>query len=505
MRARRREINIFNMSLLDILCGALGAFCFMMIVALPYYIAPGKARDLRKSQEETEKLMHDLEKMKERLPDQKSVEEMEELLKRLEAQVKALQGQVNILTAEKEDLERQVNQLTNEKAELQQQVTQLTNEKAGLQRQVTQLTEEKAQLTQQNQLLQAKNQDLEQENGNLKAQLLQRRPLTLMARADDETQSIDLVTMEKIQVEKYPSPIFNGWLEGQFDVMNELKTALLRARGIAFGVIGQLPPGAESKLYVRLTSPDSVRRTTGVQCAMFGDIRTDPPMKLGKVTLLPERRWALVGTLTIDKNIRPSFKEATEAEREAEWLKLTNSTPTPTPTPTPPPTEAERAAAEAARAGFEANRVKLQEARQKFTKLMRIPFDDTGKNDAEILQLTGELLKDLPPRDGLRREAQFRRDRVLEMKARREGQRQPSFDELLRIPFDGTGKYDADILKLTDAMLKDLPPDNFMRREAQFRRDLVLEMQARRKGQRQPAPSPESGVRPPAPVPSPSP
>ncbi len=37
MRARNREINIFNMSLLDILCGALGAFCFMMLTLFPYY------------------------------------------------------------------------------------------------------------------------------------------------------------------------------------------------------------------------------------------------------------------------------------------------------------------------------------------------------------------------------------------------------------------------------------------------------------------------------------
>ncbi len=37
MKARNREINIFNMSLLDVLCGALGAFCFMMLVLFPYY------------------------------------------------------------------------------------------------------------------------------------------------------------------------------------------------------------------------------------------------------------------------------------------------------------------------------------------------------------------------------------------------------------------------------------------------------------------------------------
>jgi outer membrane murein-binding lipoprotein Lpp len=40
MKARNREINIFNMSLLDILCGALGAFCFLMLTLFPYYGRP---------------------------------------------------------------------------------------------------------------------------------------------------------------------------------------------------------------------------------------------------------------------------------------------------------------------------------------------------------------------------------------------------------------------------------------------------------------------------------
>jgi hypothetical protein len=35
MRRPNREVNIFNMSLLDILCGALGAFCFMMLSLFP--------------------------------------------------------------------------------------------------------------------------------------------------------------------------------------------------------------------------------------------------------------------------------------------------------------------------------------------------------------------------------------------------------------------------------------------------------------------------------------
>ena len=60
MRARSREINIFNMSLLDILCGALGAFCFMMLVLLPYYKPPGKETDLHNQEVKTQELLNEL-------------------------------------------------------------------------------------------------------------------------------------------------------------------------------------------------------------------------------------------------------------------------------------------------------------------------------------------------------------------------------------------------------------------------------------------------------------
>ena len=140
MRARRREINIFNMSLLDILCGALGAFCFMMLVALPYYIPPGSGLELRKAQKETDRLLVLIEKFKDKLPDQKSIEEMEKLMRELEAQIKVLQGRVNILTAEKEELQGRIDQLEAENEKLRAQVTQLTAEKDQLQGQVNQLT-----------------------------------------------------------------------------------------------------------------------------------------------------------------------------------------------------------------------------------------------------------------------------------------------------------------------------------------------------------------------------
>ena len=44
MKSRNKEVNIFNMSLLDILCGALGAFCFMMLSLFPDH---AKVKDLQ--------------------------------------------------------------------------------------------------------------------------------------------------------------------------------------------------------------------------------------------------------------------------------------------------------------------------------------------------------------------------------------------------------------------------------------------------------------------------
>lgn len=37
MRRRNRDINIFNLSMLDVICGAMGAFLIIMIILLPYY------------------------------------------------------------------------------------------------------------------------------------------------------------------------------------------------------------------------------------------------------------------------------------------------------------------------------------------------------------------------------------------------------------------------------------------------------------------------------------
>ncbi len=42
MKPRNREVSIFNMSVLDLLTGALGAFCFLTLALFPYYFKAQK-------------------------------------------------------------------------------------------------------------------------------------------------------------------------------------------------------------------------------------------------------------------------------------------------------------------------------------------------------------------------------------------------------------------------------------------------------------------------------
>ena len=67
MKARNREIEIFNMSLLDILSGALGAFCFLMITLFPHYMAsqtnPGSSQT-QPLQQELDRARQELEQLK---------------------------------------------------------------------------------------------------------------------------------------------------------------------------------------------------------------------------------------------------------------------------------------------------------------------------------------------------------------------------------------------------------------------------------------------------------
>jgi hypothetical protein len=57
-------------------------------------------------------------------------------------------------------------------------------------------------------------------------------------------------------------------------------------------------------------------------------------LDLDNVSLTAERFWELVGTLTVESEGKLTFKAATQPERDAEWTKLSKSSPLPSVQPT---------------------------------------------------------------------------------------------------------------------------------------------------------------------------
>jgi hypothetical protein len=322
MRARPREVNIFNMSLLDILCGALGAFCFMMLVALPYYVVGSP--DRAQTQKATEDLLKDVEKLRERMSDPAQAEELRKLIDNLEAQIKQLQGQVNQYAYDKEQLQKQ-------------------------------------------------NDDLNAKNESQDKLLKQRKPFAIIASADDESQDVDVYLEDDLAGEKTGksvNPPFDPakkWHTSNWS--NDITGLSLPDRGFATWVASNTVPGAHYRVFVKFGNDPKKWKTTVFSGIAMGDFEQATVLPLGDVTLSPQRFWELLGTFTADENYKLTFARATQEERDQEW-RAKKMQPPPVPTPPPEPGSAQSATAAAIPrpsidfADMERKRKELQERRR---------------------------------------------------------------------------------------------------------------------------------------------
>ena len=343
MRANRREINIFNMSLLDILCGALGAFCFMMLVALPYYKPATNAAEIQKQREKTEQLMRDIEKLSQNLDKPGAARDLEDLLKQLQAQIQSLQGQVNQLTGENE---------------------QLRNQKEQLATQNEQLTTQNKQLTDQNQQLTAQNQKLAQEN----RQMRQREPFLILAQ-NDLGAELDLYLDDIVSKNEkgQRNPPFDPTKKRNMPFWPGDTNAYAPAHGVIAWVVRDTPAGSKMHVFVKVPAESVLVRGANVDGIING--QGFNPIQLPMVTLTAERPWILMGTVSCSEPGKVAFTEATAAEREAAWKELNKSTPRPSPATTPSATAS-----------------------------VSYPFGGEGKkDDLEKLRREGERLRGMSP------------------------------------------------------------------------------------------------------------
>ncbi|MBN8734013.1 MAG: hypothetical protein J0L64_25980 [Acidobacteria bacterium] len=111
MGGGNKEINIINMSLLDILCGAMGAFCFMMLALFPYWSPAGVGA--KESAQMAEQMQQEMERLKEQLRRSggPGAADALERLEQLQRQMQQREGENNQLRGELEAAREKVKDL----------------------------------------------------------------------------------------------------------------------------------------------------------------------------------------------------------------------------------------------------------------------------------------------------------------------------------------------------------------------------------------------------------
>jgi hypothetical protein len=371
MRARSREINIFNMSLLDILCGALGAFCFMMLVLMPYYKPPQGAAEVQKKQQELQDELKKLNEMKDHLTDANAARDLEELVKKLQAKIQELQGLLNQALKENEQLKELAAKLQQERDQAVAEAERLRQMMQQLQRERDQAVAEAEQLRKEKQQLLARNQQLEQENNQLKVakqqledevrRLRQRAPFVVRALTFDPQQDIGLYIYdptgtlnvassapntaglsplthpEAFSIAGYKAPTS----QPPFDPHNPRQpiffpgdiTTWVNSRGVAWWMVRDVPQNAHMKVYVSLANAPEKRAATTVHINTLQS--PSIAQEFPDVRLTPERPWIYMGEIYGNPGEPLGVKPATQAEQEAEWKQVNSVALSKEPLPRP--------------------------------------------------------------------------------------------------------------------------------------------------------------------------
>jgi hypothetical protein len=262
MKARSREINIFNMSLLDILCGALGAFCFMMLALFPYYKPSKLSAEDKRSYQDAQDTQRKLQQVEQQLQQEGS---------RPSAQT--MQKVRNALDQAQQQLGRTQQQLDRTRAAMEQE----------------QQTEKQA--------VDTANKE--------QTQLQMDVPLVVQEWNPESPVTVDLFVREAgINAKNQAAPPFDPSKKGQGPFFST--TQMLIGPRSETWEIGATVPGNYS-VYYRLEDASSV--TQPVKVIGSYDIKNGfqqfPTIMLSAAT-----PWAMVGNIEVDANRKATFLPA---------------------------------------------------------------------------------------------------------------------------------------------------------------------------------------------------
>lgn len=262
MQRRNREVNIFNISLLDILCGALGAFCFLTL-ALGQYWKPEPPNVVRAKE---------------------NTEQLEQKLKDLLQQMQKMSNVPPEVVARLQQMEKEFEALRQQTAQLRAMLQQEQARAEGYRRQAEQAKEESARLR--------------KENDKLK----NRNPVTVVMMTMTPPHEIDLYVADpkmdppdagKVQGVKWPGDVL-------YNSVSHTDVWMMR----------DAPP-TDYKVYYKLMNRKG-NTSPAVMSGYF--MHGNGFVYLPRITIAEEKKVAFVGTIRVKPDYTTEFQVAPEYE-----------------------------------------------------------------------------------------------------------------------------------------------------------------------------------------------
>ncbi|MBL8233679.1 MAG: hypothetical protein JNL98_34600 [Bryobacterales bacterium] len=317
MKAGNREVNIFNMSLLDILCGALGAFCFLMLALFPYYSPKGLTA--KEAVEQAEQLQKEIEELKRRLANSTDKDKVQALLQKLEGRIRMLQGQLNkalrelevmrAKSARAEEAERAAQELQKRLEELKAQL------EPGDPRKLLEKIEEVERLMQEQQArLQKAAKELEQKQEQVR-KLSTRNPVLVKMNSLVTAHDVDLYVYFNAKDAKQAKP--DPAVKQRHEYSDEYYDGCERSTCSETWIMRDVPRGVDFEVYYKFLQANKDKKPARVTGSYFHDGKAYP---LPEATIPREKTMVLAGAIRANPDYTVTFKPAPEFEQSYKQL-----------------------------------------------------------------------------------------------------------------------------------------------------------------------------------------
>ena len=276
MRMPRREINIFNLSMMDVISGAMGAFLIIMVILMRYYKEDADLTAQRTAAEQ----------------------QFDQIQQQIDEAIRQLQETTDLDVAA---LLRKLEEMKRQLTDARRDVTRLTNDLQAARNRARQL--------------ETQNEELQRENEILKQRVEFNEPFVVQADWKSTVPvDVDVHIESDIQSDKNEILAFDPRIEWLPIFRGDLRADAGSTDGPDIWVLNGTRRGATYRIFVYIHSvPPGLSEAT-VDTLFVNRFLKQP---FGAVTLTPERNWQLVGLLRTEESGRTILLPLSDADRDS--------------------------------------------------------------------------------------------------------------------------------------------------------------------------------------------